>query len=73
VLNVKNLAASTAALMMLGLVAGCSSSTNEQAADVTELTVYSGRSEEFIAPFFAEWEASTGIKLNVRYGEFDSS
>ena len=69
VLNVKKLAASTAALMMLGLVAGCSSSSNEQASDVTELTVYSGRSEEFIAPFFADWEASTGIKLNVRYGD----
>ena len=55
--------------MMLGLVAGCSSSTNEQAVDVTELTIYSGRSEEFIAPFFADWEASTGIKLNVRYGD----
>jgi iron(III) transport system substrate-binding protein len=55
--------------MMLGLVAGCSSSTNEQAGDVTELTIYSGRSEEFIAPFFADWEASTGIKLNVRYGD----
>ena len=54
---------------MLGLVAGCSTSTNEQAVDVTELTVYSGRSEEFIAPFFADWEASTGIKLNVRYGD----
>ena len=54
---------------MLGLVAGCSSSTNEQAGDVTELTIYSGRSEEFIAPFFADWEASTGIKLNVRYGD----
>ena len=55
--------------MLLGLVAGCSSSTNEQAVDVTELTIYSGRSEEFIAPFFADWEASTGIKLNVRYGD----
>jgi iron(III) transport system substrate-binding protein len=69
VFNVKKLAASTAALVMLGLVAGCSSSTNEQASDVTELTVYSGRSEEFIAPFFADWEASTEIKLNVRYGD----
>jgi len=69
VFNVKKLASSTAALVMLGLVAGCSTSTNEQAVDVTELTVYSGRSEEFIAPFFADWEASTGIKLNVRYGD----
>ena len=50
------------------ILTGCSSS-EEQASDVTELTVYSGRSEEFIAPFFAQWEAQSGIKLNVRYGD----
>jgi len=49
-------------------MAGCSSS-NEQATDPTEITVYSGRSEEFIAPFFAQWEQSSGIKLNIRYGD----
>ena len=47
---------------------GCSSS-NDQASEVTELTIYSGRSEEFIAPFFAQWEAESGIKLNIRYGD----
>lgn len=36
---------------------------------VTELTLYSGRSEEFIAPFLATWEKESGIKLNVRYGD----
>ena len=56
-----------AALASTALV-GCSSS-NDQASDVTELTIYSGRSEEFIAPFFAEWEAESGIKLNIRYGD----
>jgi iron(III) transport system substrate-binding protein len=54
---------------MISLVTGCSSSTNEQATEVSELTIYSGRSEEFIAPFFANWQATTGIKLNVRYGD----
>ncbi|MBP6148268.1 MAG: iron ABC transporter substrate-binding protein [Candidatus Planktophila sp.] len=50
------------------LLAGCSSS-KEQATEVTELTIYSGRSEEFIAPFFDQWQAESGIKLNIRYGD----
>ena len=45
------------------------SASDEQASDVNELTIYSGRSEEFIAPFFAEWEQQTGITLNIRYGD----
>jgi iron(III) transport system substrate-binding protein len=50
------------------ILTGCSSS-DEQASEVTELTIYSGRSEEFIAPFFALWEDQSGIKLNIRYGD----
>lgn len=50
------------------ILTGCSSNS-DQASDVTELTIYSGRSEEFIAPFFAEWEAQSGITLNIRYGD----
>jgi iron(III) transport system substrate-binding protein len=50
------------------ILTGCSAS-DEQASDVNELTIYSGRSEEFIAPFFAEWEQQTGITLNIRYGD----
>jgi len=52
----------------MGLLVGCSSS-NEQTQDVTNLTIYSGRSEEFIAPFLVEWETQSGIKLNIRYGD----
>ncbi len=58
----------SSAVIALSTLTGCSSSS-DQAAEVTELTVYSGRSEEFIAPFFAEWENQSGIKLNVRYGD----
>lgn len=54
--------------VFLALLTGCSSS-DDQAQDVTELTVYSGRSEEFIAPFLAQWEAQSGITLNIRYGD----
>jgi iron(III) transport system substrate-binding protein len=61
-------ALSSASALFLALLTGCSSS-NEQAQAVTELTVYSGRSEEFIAPFFAQWESESGIKLNIRYGD----
>jgi len=61
------LIALAAALTSTALV-GCASS-NDQATDVTELTIYSGRSEEFIAPFFSQWEAESGIKLNIRYGD----
>jgi len=67
-LSKKKIALAAAALTFLGLITGCSSS-DEQASDVTELTIYSGRSEEYIAPFFAQWEAQSGIKLNIRYGD----
>ena len=65
----KKSAVAIASLMMLSLISACSSSTNEQATEVSELTIYSGRAEEFISPFFADWQASTGIKLNIRYGD----
>lgn len=47
---------------------GCSSS-DEQATDVTELTVYSGRSEEYNGSILEDWEKQSGIKLNIRYGD----
>ena len=64
----KGLIVAIVALLAASVIAGCSSS-NEQATDPTEITVYSGRSEEFIAPFFAQWEQASGIKLNIRYGD----
>jgi iron(III) transport system substrate-binding protein len=64
----KNFVLAVVTALFATLMTGCSSS-NEQATDVTELTVYSGRSEEFIAPFFAQWETQSGIKLNIRYGD----
>ncbi len=53
----------------LGIWSGVNGDSEGSSERVTELTVYSGRSEEFIAPFFATWESESGIKLNVRYGD----
>jgi iron(III) transport system substrate-binding protein len=53
----------------LGGVSWVVSGPDNSGGQVKELTIYSGRSEEFIAPFFANWEQESGIKLNVRYGD----
>jgi iron(III) transport system substrate-binding protein len=60
--------ASSLVLATAVLLSGCSSST-EQESSPTELTIYSGRSEEFIAPFLAEWEKESGIALKIRYAD----
>ena len=46
-----------------------SDSGSGEGQQVEEITIYSGRSEEFIAPFLARWEQESGITLNVRYGD----
>lgn len=49
----------------MGILASCSSSS-EQA---TELTVYSGRSEEYLGDVFEKFQEESGIRLNVRYAD----
>jgi iron(III) transport system substrate-binding protein len=53
----------TSVLVILGVTA-CAGSSGEQS-----LTIYSGRSESFIAPFFERFSQESGIKLDVRYGD----
>jgi iron(III) transport system substrate-binding protein len=65
--SIAGVVAVTAFIAGLGIWAA--SSTGGGSEQVKELTIYSGRSEEFIAPFFTQWEAQSGIKLNIRYGD----
>jgi iron(III) transport system substrate-binding protein len=67
-MNKKSLVLTAAMALCAWILSGCSMGS-DQASDVTELTIYSGRSEEYIAPFFSDYEAQSGIKLNIRYGD----
>ena len=60
----KSFTAGLVAILFTATLSGCSGSNQEQS-----LTIYSGRSESFIAPFFEEFTTQTGIKLNIRYGD----
>lgn len=57
------------ALSALALAASTLTGCSSNSAEGETLTVYSGQHEEFIAPFFAEFEEQTGIKLDIRYGD----
>ena len=57
------------AALIIGGATFASISSDQSEEKITELTIYSGRSEEFIAPFLSNWERKSGIKLNVRYGD----
>jgi iron(III) transport system substrate-binding protein len=56
------------ALISTLAITGCTSPSAQESSP-TELTIYSGRSEEFIAPFLAEWEKESGIALKIRYAD----
>jgi iron(III) transport system substrate-binding protein len=55
--------------LIIGGATFASFSSDQSEEKITEVTIYSGRSEEFIAPFLSNWERESGIKLNVRYGD----
>jgi iron(III) transport system substrate-binding protein len=53
------------ALTLTASITGCAGGQSEDKS----LTIYSGRSQEFIEPFFKAFTQLTGIELNVRYGD----
>ena len=50
------------------MLAGCSSDSSSD-GEVTELTVYSGRTQEYVETIYQRFEEETGIKLNIRYAD----
>lgn len=60
-------------ILLSTFLTACSSGSTTSQSETENLektiTVYSGRNENFIKPFFDEFEQNTGIKIQARYGD----